>query len=81
MVSAESIKSDDAKLTAWVQWTITRCTIELLSHDSDDFKGRGEPNLKIVVDAEDIVSSVDFQSVFLKVKSKVAGATIQHYKR
>lgn len=80
----ESI-DDTVKLTAWVQWTITRFTIELLSNEvrsvNDEELDSLQPRLKLVVDAEDIVSSLDFQNVYLKIKSKVGSASIQHYKR
>ncbi|XP_074031826.1 vacuolar protein sorting 13B isoform X2 [Leptinotarsa decemlineata] len=76
---------DSVKLTAWVQWTITRFTIELLS---SEYKNKAEeeleslqPRLKLVVDAEDIVSSLDFQSIYLKIKSKIGSMSVQHYKR
>lgn len=76
---------DNLKLTAWVQWTITRFTVELLSNElktvNDEELDSLQPRLKLVVDAEDIVSSLDFQSVYLKIKSKVGSASIQHYKR
>lgn len=76
---------DTVKLTAWVQWTITRFTIELLSNEvstvNDEELDSLLPRLKLVVDAEDIVSSLDFQNVYLKIKSKVGSASIQHYKR
>lgn len=76
---------DNAKLTAWVQWTITRFTIELQSNElknpNDEELDSLQPRLKLVVDAEDIVSSLDFQSVYLKIKSKIGSASIQHYKR
>ncbi|KAG5888478.1 hypothetical protein JTB14_022106 [Gonioctena quinquepunctata] len=76
---------DSVKLTAWVQWTITRFTIELLSSEYKNIPENEleslQPRLKLVVDAEDIVSSLDFQSVYLKIKSKIGSVSIQHYKR
>nr|CAI5821779.1 unnamed protein product [Callosobruchus analis] len=77
--------SESIKLTAWVQWTITRFTIELLSNEcnspnENDLESQ-QPRLKLVVDAEDIVSSLDLQSVYLKIKSKIGSASIQHFKR
>ncbi|CAH0555543.1 unnamed protein product [Brassicogethes aeneus] len=84
--AAAAVSDKDAvKLTAWVQWTVTRFTMELLSNehgqkaysDTDNLK----PHLKLVIDAEDIVSSLDFQSVYLKIKSKVGSLSVQHYKR
>ncbi|CAH2007814.1 unnamed protein product [Acanthoscelides obtectus] len=81
----DNADSDSIKLTAWVQWTITRFTIELLSNEcnadpENDLESQ-QPMLKLVVDAEDIVSSLDLQSVYLKIKSKIGSASIQHFKR
>ncbi|XP_066257341.1 intermembrane lipid transfer protein VPS13B isoform X1 [Euwallacea similis] len=70
--------ADPVKLTAWVQWTITKFSFELLSADQ---KEADFHQLKLVLDAEDIVSSLDFQNVYIKIKSKVGTASIQHYER
>lgn len=84
-LESEGNIDDSVKLTAWVQWTVTRFTIELLSSElkgvNDEELDSLQPRLKLVVDAEDIVSSLDFQNVYLKIKSKVGSASIQHYKR
>lgn len=85
-VNTDSIKTDNIKLTAWIQWTVTRFTVSILSHDTKDLSTHQlgylhKPKLKLVFEAEDIVSSVDFQSVFLKVKSKIGSACILHFKR
>lgn len=72
------------KLTAWIQSTITKLNITLLAHTHQSFERalyKELPDLKLVLDAEDIVSSVDFQNVYLKLKSKIGSATIQHYRR
>ncbi|XP_056633940.1 intermembrane lipid transfer protein VPS13B isoform X1 [Diorhabda sublineata] len=83
-LSQQDTIDESVKLTAWVQWTVTRFTIELLSNEyrgfSEDLESL-QPRLKLVVDAEDIVSSLDFQSVYLKIKSKIGSVSIQHYKR
>lgn len=85
LLATQVSNDDNVKLTAWVQWTITRFTIELLSNEvrslHDEELDSLQPRLKLVVDAEDIVSSLDFQNVYLKIKSKVGSASIQHYKR
>lgn len=75
----ERDESDTVKLTAWIQWTITRFSIEMFA--DDDGVDMFDPTLKLVLDAEDIVSSLDFQSVYLKIKSKIGSANIQHYVR
>lgn len=81
----KNLDTEGVKLTAWVQWTITRFTIELLSTESKNSLESANvafnPRLKLVIDAEDIVSSLDFQSVYLKIKNKIGTVSIQHYKR
>ncbi|XP_044753199.1 vacuolar protein sorting-associated protein 13B isoform X2 [Coccinella septempunctata] len=68
----------DSKLTAWLQWTITKFTIELNSMTKESRKNK--PKLKLVIDTEDIVSSIDFQNVYLKIKSKVGSMSVEHFK-
>jgi vacuolar protein sorting-associated protein 13B len=69
------MNNENVKLTAWIQWTITKFSIELQSYESNNTQ------LKLVIDVEDIVSSLDYQSVYLKMKSKIGSISIQHYKR
>ncbi|XP_017781523.1 PREDICTED: vacuolar protein sorting-associated protein 13B [Nicrophorus vespilloides] len=81
-VNTDKLDNENIKLTAWIQCTIAKFSLELLAHDSKDIKEnvyKKRPNLKFVLDAEDIVSSLDFQSVYLKVKSKIGSASIMHY--
>jgi vacuolar protein sorting-associated protein 13B len=69
------MNNENVKLTAWIQWTITKFSIELQSYESNNTQ------LKLVIDVEDIVSSLDYQNVYLKMKSKIGSISIQHYKR
>ncbi|KRT78503.1 hypothetical protein AMK59_7594, partial [Oryctes borbonicus] len=83
-INMSEIENENIKLTAWIQWTVTKFSIEMLSYkmedfSSDDFSYDKPPNLKLVIEAEDLVSSLDFQSVYLKFKSKMGSASIQHY--
>ncbi|XP_030768330.1 vacuolar protein sorting-associated protein 13B-like isoform X2 [Sitophilus oryzae] len=79
------VDEETVKLTAWVQWTITRFTVELFSSQFKSSSKEDEqdiqPRLKLVLDVEDIVSSLDFQSVYLKIKSKIGSGSIRHYER
>lgn len=82
--NVEHTNNDDVKLTAWMQWTITKFTIEVLSYELDKMSSKlfsyiDRPNLKLIFDVEDIVSSLDFQNVYLKFKSKIGSASIYHY--
>ncbi|KAL3269017.1 hypothetical protein HHI36_008101 [Cryptolaemus montrouzieri] len=77
-VSSPEIIEQEAKLTAWLQWTITRFTIELNSMTNESKKNK--PKLKLVIDTEDIVSSIDFQKVYLKIKCKIGSISVEHFK-
>ncbi|KAF5296670.1 hypothetical protein FQR65_LT10210 [Abscondita terminalis] len=84
--SIPAVLDENVKLTLWIQWTITRFKITLLSHNVNtvpvlDNSYLYNPNLKLVLDAEDIVSSLDLQSVYLKIKTKVAAVNVQHFER
>ncbi|XP_071057652.1 intermembrane lipid transfer protein VPS13B isoform X2 [Onthophagus taurus] len=83
-INTDNINTEHIKLTAWIQWTITKFTIEMLSYKledmcKEDFNYTKPLTLKLVVEAEDVVSSLDFQSIFMKIKSKIGAASIQHY--
>lgn len=72
----DNMQTDNVKLTAWIQWTVTRFSVAILSHNAKELSTTKmgythRPKLKLMFEAEDIVSSVDFQSVYLKMKSKV----------
>lgn len=73
----------DVKLTAWIQWTIAKFTVEILSFNRQSTTNLisipQQSSLKLVFFVEDVVSSLDFQNVYLKIKSKVGSANIQHY--
>lgn len=81
----ENLEDENLKLTAWIQSTITKLKIEILSHYSSDIGKKllytKKPKLKLVFEAEDIVSSLDFQNVYLKIKSKIGSASIRHFQR
>lgn len=79
-------ENENVKLTAWIQWTIARFTVKVYTNSLDMLANLTtsyleEPGMKLVLDAEDIVSSLDFQSVYLKIKSKIGTANIKHYER
>lgn len=79
-------ENENVKLTAWIQWTIARFTVKVYTNSLDMLANlttsyAEQPTMKLVLDAEDIVSSLDFQSVYLKIKNKVGTANIKHYER
>lgn len=79
-------ENENVKLTAWIQWTIARFTMKVYTNNIDmlvdpKMSYLEDPTMKLVLDAEDIVSSLDFQSVYLKIKSKISTVNIKHYER
>ncbi|KAJ9586218.1 hypothetical protein L9F63_020127, partial [Diploptera punctata] len=70
-------QSDTVKMTVLMQSTLARLTISMYAESPSPSKD----NLKLVIDMEDIMNSLDFQHVYLKVKCKVALANIKHYVR
>ncbi|XP_054279207.1 uncharacterized protein LOC128997593 [Macrosteles quadrilineatus] len=62
------------KLTGWLQWTLVRTTLSMYSKPSPD-------QLKLALDVEDIILSLDVERVYHKVKLKVATASVYHYTR
>ncbi|XP_066581689.1 intermembrane lipid transfer protein VPS13B isoform X2 [Prorops nasuta] len=61
-------------LTAWIQWTITKIAIKLYVMGQEN-----QSSLKLVLELEDIITSLDLQPVYLKLKNKITTATIFHY--
>ncbi|XP_047349792.1 vacuolar protein sorting-associated protein 13B isoform X2 [Vespa velutina] len=69
-------EKDNVTLTAWIQWTITKVAIKLYVMGQEI-----KPSLKLVMEMEDIITSLDLQPVYLKLKSKITTVTIFHYTR
>ena len=70
------IDSEELVLTAWIQWTITKIAIKLYVTEKETLS-----SLKLVLELEDIITSLDLQPVYFKLKNKVTTATIFHYTR
>ncbi|KAI4504385.1 hypothetical protein M0802_000856 [Mischocyttarus mexicanus] len=69
-------EKDNVTLTAWIQWTITKVAIKLYVMGQEI-----KPSLKLVMEMEDIITSLDLQPVYLKLKNKITTVTIFHYTR
>lgn len=69
-------EKDGLVLTAWIQWTITKVAIKLYIMGQTDTS-----SLKLMLELEDIITSLDLQSVYMQLKSKITTATIFHYVR
>lgn len=70
------VDSDELILTAWIQWTITKIAIKLYVTEKETLS-----SLKLVLELEDIITSLDLQPIYFKLKNKVTTATIFHYTR
>ncbi|KOC70976.1 Vacuolar protein sorting-associated protein 13B [Habropoda laboriosa] len=68
--------TDELVLTAWIQWTITKIAVKLYVTEKENLS-----SLKLVVDLEDIITSLDLQPVYFKLKNKVTTVTVFHYTR
>ncbi|XP_059469479.1 intermembrane lipid transfer protein VPS13B isoform X2 [Neocloeon triangulifer] len=65
-------KDGSVKVTAWVQWTLARILLNVYSADG---------KFKIACDMEDMMTSLDLQHIYLKIKSRITSASIQHYQK
>ncbi|KAL6262831.1 hypothetical protein P5V15_005621 [Pogonomyrmex californicus] len=74
--SKDDLEKDDLVVTAWIQWTITKVAIKLYIMGQED-----TPSLKLMLELEDIITSLDLQSVYMQLKNKITTATIFHYIR
>lgn len=70
------LDTDELVLTAWIQWTITKIAIKLYVTEKESLS-----SLKLVLELEDIITSLDLQPVYFKLKSKITTVTIFHYTR
>ena len=70
-------KSDTVKMTVLMQSTLARLTVSMYAESPSPSRD----DLKLVIDMEDIMNSLDFQQIYLKVKCKIALANIKHYVR
>ncbi|XP_063236346.1 intermembrane lipid transfer protein VPS13B [Bacillus rossius redtenbacheri] len=66
---------DPVKVTLWMQATLARVTVSLGA------TGPARDALRVTLDMEDIMTSLDLQRVYLKVISKVSSASVQHFVR
>ncbi|XP_011871179.1 PREDICTED: vacuolar protein sorting-associated protein 13B isoform X1 [Vollenhovia emeryi] len=69
-------EKDGLVVTAWIQWTITKVAIKLYIMEQEDTS-----SLKLMLELEDIITSLDLQSVYMQLKNKITTATIFHYIR
>ncbi|KAK3912926.1 Vacuolar protein sorting-associated protein 13B [Frankliniella fusca] len=73
------IQEDDVKLSIWLQWTLARLSMSfyLQGEKSQPEQKRSKLSLEV----EDLMTSLDLQQIYSKLKLKVAGANVHHYIR
>ncbi|XP_015594814.1 vacuolar protein sorting-associated protein 13B isoform X2 [Cephus cinctus] len=69
-------EQNNLTLTAWIQWTITKVSVKLYVMGQ-----LTNSSLKSVLELEDIITSLDLQPVYFKLKNKITTATVFHYTR
>lgn len=71
-----SLSKDEIKnqFSIWLQWTFTKLTIQLFGKMEMDER-------KLIIEIEDIISSVDKQDVYIKIKNKIGSINGQHYRK
>ncbi|XP_044002415.1 vacuolar protein sorting-associated protein 13B [Aphidius gifuensis] len=77
--SNKLMKKDDnnVTMTAWIQWTITKIALKLYSNDKVDNK----IERKTIIIFEDIITSLDWQPIYIQLKNKITTAIGLHYKK
>ncbi|CAH1404327.1 unnamed protein product [Nezara viridula] len=72
---AEDDKKGGIKFSCWLQWTLTKLTISLYAKPLQT----STESLKLSLELEDIISSIDIDLVHEKLKMKIGSSTIKHY--
>lgn len=73
----DGMSGSRVKLSGWLQWTLERFTLTIYSQP----KTSRTENLKLTLDIEDVILSLDVERVYHKIKLKVASASVKHYTR
>ncbi|XP_050539664.1 intermembrane lipid transfer protein VPS13B isoform X2 [Daktulosphaira vitifoliae] len=69
------ISEEHIKLSGWFQWTLARLSLTI----SNYHKQYCSENIKLVLELEDVISSLDFGISYHKLKLKISSASIQHF--
>ena len=74
----ETDKKDEIKFSCWLQWTLTKLTISLYAMP---LRTVTSELLKLSIELEDIIASIDIDMVHEKLKMKISSSIIKHYAR
>lgn len=84
-IEINSISDDEpVKISAFFQWTLSRLQINLYSQDlsriKDDTSVNYSPDIKMVINMEDMFTSCNLLRVYMKTEVKISSANIYQYK-
>lgn len=80
-----SVESTTTKLSFWAQCTIAKCSLglEVNQDQKTDFSKETPEDLivkrQLLVELEDLTTSLDYQDVFSKMKLKLGSFSVNHY--
>lgn len=66
---------ENIKLSGWFQWTLARFSLTIKNNPEHC----SSENVKLLLDLEDIISSLDFGVSYHKLKLKISSASIKHF--
>ncbi|XP_062558103.1 intermembrane lipid transfer protein VPS13B [Armigeres subalbatus] len=70
----EGGKKDALPVSIWLQWTFSKVTVTCIGKDDV-----GQMTVRLAIELEDIIYSLDMQDVYLQIKAKVGGMNVQSY--
>ncbi|KAJ1522739.1 hypothetical protein ONE63_001898 [Megalurothrips usitatus] len=73
------VSDDPVKLSVWLQWTLARMSVNF--YQQCDGSENRQKRTKLALEVEDLMSSLDLQQIYSKLKLKVASANVHHYVR
>lgn len=72
----EDMRADGVKLSLWLQWTLPKLEICFYRQD-----GGSQTETKVSLIMEDLMTSVDVEVIYAKVKVTCGGCCVHHYSR
>lgn len=73
------VQEEDVKLSIWLQWTLARLSMSFYLQNENSEPG--QKRTKLALEVEDLITSLDLQQIYSKLKFKVASANVHHYIR
>lgn len=70
----ENTHPNKLQMSVWLQWTFSKVTLNCVVQNDAN-----RSNVKLVIELEDIIYSLDMQEVYMQIKAKVGGMSGQCY--